>query len=374
MTQPFRDAPLDIEGTTTAITLNNLLRHEVNVATFANLHEGAGTFGSGSGNDSPCFQAAVNAAFKTAGQWNGLTNAYLNRPIRVPNGKYICTDQIDLVKVCGGSFIGSGVGSTYFHGGTQDAIFNLNGCSWLTFQDFSMEGHGSMGDGSCLFRVDWDGDNSGNGCDGNHHNHFKNMNTGSSGQYGFVIGSDATSQGHGTRFTQVNVNGGYTVIEGEVVSHCTGIYVQGPNATVFSTGGGGVHQHFFIHCPVGGGSAWAQGWSTGNYPAASPSADFCMESGGVMNIGQGRSESQRLALIENGNVSITDVTTTGAYPVVTINGGLVTIENTHFGGIAGTHKIVGTGGQLILAGLWIDRPAPNLNYSGTILYNLPVIT
>jgi len=68
----------------------------ISVAEFADLHEpdGAVGFATNAGNDSPCFEAAIAAAFKTGGVWNGLANAHLNKPLFIPAAEYVLEDQL----------------------------------------------------------------------------------------------------------------------------------------------------------------------------------------------------------------------------------------------------------------------------------------
>lgn len=374
MSIPFRQAPFKTANGTTARSLDAWFSDVINVAEFASLHTpgGAAGFSTGTGNDAPCFQAAFDVAFGSTSAPNGYTNRHLNRPVFIPAGRYRTTDTLNLTKVVGGHIYGAGKHSVridyegFVAVGPNPLIpiLNMNGCSDLCIEKFSMSQHGSggvfPGTNTCVINLDWDGNNSGNGCDGNHGNHFQEMNLGG-GEYGVIIGSDATSQGHGMFFLNCeiggNPNGAY------------GIDMRGPNSDAMAIGGGVVYYAGAgVRCPAGGGSFYSQGLAqTGS------EVDFLMESGKMMHIGELRSESPRLLRMQNGIVTVhAAIGTNGMVEAIEINGGICDVQGCSFND---SGQIFGTGGQLYL---WATNfgfsVTPLSGYSGTVVWNPGGIT
>jgi len=363
MSIPFVQSPFKTTTGLVARTLNQRF-NAIDLSEFASLKTGGGTFGDGTGNHGPCFQAALNAAFGTPGSPNGMTNRRLNRPLRIPAGNFRITDQLYVNKLVGGYIYGQGAWQTRIsYEGTPGAgitgMFNFNGCSNLFMEKMNLEMHGSPGDETCAINFDWDGDNSGNGCDGLHHNHLQMMNVSNNGGKVIIIGA-SNHQGHNNLFISVNVNGagangttGYSVRGAAALNQCI-------------IGGGGIGCDVWMHCPPSGGSFHAQSWSTGNTVTILQGLDFLMESNLVSTIEQGRSESPRLAKVTNGILNIRDIATTGANPVVEINGGRANIETCHFVG-----EVIGTGGSLSVMNVFFNGvTTPLSGYTGTVITTL----
>jgi hypothetical protein len=346
MSAPFRTAPFKTTDGTVARSVDQWFGDELNVREFANLKVGgSGVMGDGT-------------------VWNGFTNRRNNRPIFIPAGNYRLTTTLDLVKIVGGYIRGAGQYSTRLSyegaiagGATITSLLNINGCADFGIGQMSMECPiGTASDNSCIINLNWDGDNSGNGCDGLHHVHLRELHIGNFGQFGVIV-ANAGNDGRATQFTHVNING-----NGNPSTTTVGLDVRGPNSAVHIVGGGGLGCLVWARCPAGGGSLSAKSWSTGQ----DVGLDFQMSSGGVMHIGQGRSESKYLAKLTSGTLTVHSMTTTGANPVIEINGGKCIVEGNHF--VSG--EITGTGGQLYLAANYFNGvTTPLSGYSGSVVWN-----
>ena len=370
---PFRTA----DGTHDR-TMSDWFGDIVCVSEFADLHDpgGAANFATGTGNDGPCFEAAFAAAFKTGGVWNGLANAHLNKPVFVPAGQYNTTETLYLEKVVGGHIYGASKQASRIKyaltgapPGTMTPVLHMNGCSDLCIEKMMIQTTGYSGIykdiNIAILDINWDGDNSGNGCDGNQHNHFQDLQIGG-GEIGVRIGTSgsATSGGQGMLFINCNVGadaGGPN--DGNV-----GFYMEGPSSWATVIGGGAPYHDqdgagIGVYCPPGGGSFFCQGMSnTGN------GLDYVMESGKIMYIGQHRSESIDLLRMENGVVTINSATSaTGTTNVAEINGGICNIEGNALNDLG---QIIGTGGELYLwATNFGTSVTPLSGYSGTVRWN-----
>jgi hypothetical protein len=372
MSIPFRQAPFKTAGGLTARALDAWFSDIVNVREFAHLHIGSGVMGSGLGDDSPCIQAAFDAAFKTSGVANGWTNRHLNRPVYIPAGWYTLLSTLTLTKVVGGHIYGAGKHPTQLHfggtipgGATLTSILNMNGCADMCIEKLYFEMHNNVaGDNTCVLNIDWDADNSGNGCDGNHGNMFQELSIGS-GQYGVIIGSNSASQGHGNTFINCTLGG--------TTAKCSvGYDARGPNAHTNQLigGGGGTFSTAFVRCPSGGGQIHAQGMSLAGNDTA---MEFIMQSGKVMHISQGRSENANMLKMDNGIVILQSMAGTGGLlGLAQINGGQCIIEGCDGHDAA---QITGTGGKLYLAGNYFGTSVTPLSgYSGTKTWNPDGVT
>ena len=376
MSIPFRLAPFKSANGAVARSINDRFGDVVDVSEFANLHEGAGTFGSWLGDDAPCFQAAFDKAFTTDGVPNGWDNRHLNKPVRIPRGRFVWGSTVTLTKVVGGHIYGPGKHSSQIWGPWQAEdsptllpSLHLNGCSDLCLDKFSVHSGGNGGGwhratNTCCVLIDWDGDDSDNGCDGNHGNHFQEMQHGG-GEFGIVIGSDAASEGHGMLFINTNV----AANTGGANDGLTGYLMRGPKSSALAIGGGsnyhasGLSGSSGAWCPPGGGSFFSQGLAQGGNDV-----DFIMESGQMMHIGQLRSESIRLLKMNSGVVNVQCATgTSGMVEAIRIDGGICNVEGCQ---LHDSGQIIGTGGKLALWGTnFGSSVTPLSGYSGEVVWN-----
>jgi hypothetical protein len=111
-----------------------------------------------------------------------------------------------------------------------------------------------------------------------------------------------------------------------------------------------------------------QGFNVAGQADFSTDADFVMESGHLMNISGGRSETFNNVLRqENGNVVMQAVTlATNPAVFAEINGGKCTIQACHLGSVA---QIIGTGGELYVSANYAAATTPLSGYSGTIRWD-----
>jgi len=368
MSVAFRAAPFKTTGGTTARSLDAWFSDVINVAEFASLHTGAGTFGSGSGNDAPCIQAALDLAFGATP--NGWDNRHLNRPVFIPAGRYRITSPLVLTKVVGGHIFGAGRHATQIHyegtinGVTLTTLLDMNGCADLCIEKLYLEMHNQPDDNTCVINLDWDGDDTGNGCDGNHDNHFQELAIGG-GTRTIIIGSDATSEGHNNLFLNCTIAGdsGFTKSN-------YGMVLVGPNADNNQVIGGGFKYYIdaLVWCPTSGGSVHIQSIGCAS---PGPEVEYIMESDKVMRISQVRSEAENALRMENGIVIMQAITTaSGVQTFAEINGGRCILEGNDLHGNAGT-EIIGTGGKLYLQANFfhVSANTPLSGYSGDVVWD-----
>lgn len=309
MTAVFRDAPFKTTNGTTSLTLNDRYTQVIDVKEFANLHTGSGSLGSGEGDDAPCIQAALNAAFGDASAPHGYNDRRLNRPVRIQNGRYFCNSPLNLTRVVGGLIYGVGAGPTEIRygvepvgGATLTPLLNINGAVGLTIRDivFEMGGGGGTFTGlnNCAMNIDWDGVAGATGGGGLRFNHFENLGIGG-GEYVVIVGRAGGLEGQNQLFMNCTIGASLTGL---------GMDIRGPKASVGMIGGGvTAGEKGGVRCPAGGGSFFGQGMApTGNFP------DFIMESDGMMHIAQMRSESWSFLRMESGIVHAQAVQWAGA--------------------------------------------------------------
>jgi hypothetical protein len=358
---PFKDAPFPITGGTAELSMDDRFGQRIHVAEFKDLNT-TGTFGGGTGNDSPCIQAAFDLAFGNASTPHGEADKNLNRVVEFPPGNFRCTSTLNLTRVVGGYIVGAGYGPTrLFYDGTMPGgstltpLLNINGATGLVVERMVFRGGGGLGVNGCAINLDWDGTSGG---DGLKRNMFTSVGI-EGGEYGIIIGHAGGLQGNNNMFVNCNVG-----------SYGVGIDVRGPQALSNSAlGGGGAYNSIaYVRCPAGGGSFHAQCVSVVN------ALDFIMESNNVMHIAQCRTESSKLLRMENGLVSVQALTIAGGVAgFAEVNGGVLTLECSELG-YTEVSSIIGTGGKVNLMSIIASddgsMPAALLaDYEGTVGYN-----
>jgi hypothetical protein len=123
----FLTWPFAATGATTSRTLPDRLADVVNVKDF-------GATGDGVADDTAEIQAAIDAAFGTAGSPHG-TDSHLNRPLKIPYGNYVISSPLIMTDVVGGVILGDGVDATLLSGATS--ILTVNGCENTHFSGFN---------------------------------------------------------------------------------------------------------------------------------------------------------------------------------------------------------------------------------------------
>jgi hypothetical protein len=336
MSIALANAPFKATGATTARTLGAHFGDVINVKDF-------GAIGSGLVDDAPAIQAAFNAAFGSSGSPHGATNKHLNKPVFFPNGIYQLSSNLDLTKVVGGRIYGAGVESTIISrdSGTNLIALDINGAAFLTIEMMTISAQGT---GSCAINLDWDGDDTGNGCEGLHSNHFSDLllsgaSGGTQGGYGVII-ADTDNEGCDNLFS------GVTVTQFAVA----GIEARGTGAINNQTNGGGASScaagykctggSIHVHCPSLAGNTY----------------DVVVSANWPVSITGGRTESDLLNM-STGIVTIkgaTQFNDPDAGPTTkfaNITGGICIIDGCH----SNCGVITGSGGNLYLRGNnWTD--------------------
>jgi len=375
MSIPFKSAPFKTNLGTTARTMDKWFSDVINVYEFANLHVGGSGLGTYTGNDAPCIQAALDAAFGSPSSPHGYSSRHLNRPVFLPAGRYRITDKLNLKYVVGGMIYGAGTWATQIHleapaapgGGVLWPLLDINGAANLTIKGISMQHHGlggiMTGLNSCCVNLDWDGTGLGTANDGLHGNHFQDLNLG--GGNHVVIIANSGNGGADNLFTNCTVNGGNDAAPN---GNVTGYDVRGPAAlNNKSILGGGGAEVAWMRCPTGGGSMSADGPSIPTHSGSD--ANFVMESGQVMVISGGRTENTKLLRMTNGIVTVQGIACTlgPTTDYVKINGGKCIFQ----GAPLMNGKISGTGGELYISGVYVEaaNTAPLSTYSGVKKWN-----
>lgn len=109
--------------------------------------------GNGSTDDTANIQAALDAAFKTAGSPNAEANVFNNRAVYFPPGWYKITSPLTLTDVIGAHVFGAGRFTTKIENTAGGSVFVSNGLSYSVFERMHLNTSGS---GIC-FDADWDG-------------------------------------------------------------------------------------------------------------------------------------------------------------------------------------------------------------------------
>jgi hypothetical protein len=110
-----------------------------------------GALGNGSGNDGPAIQLAIDAAFGTAGSPHG-TNAYLNKPLFFPNGRYMVSTPLVLTQVKGAKIYGVGSSSSLVVASGTTSALVTDGLEDCSFENIGFLG----GTGEPAVDIDWD--------------------------------------------------------------------------------------------------------------------------------------------------------------------------------------------------------------------------
>ena len=140
MSIPFRDASFKTATGTVARSNDQRYSDEVNVMEFNGIDP------NGTSNSSGAIQAALDAAFGSAGAPHGAAGKYQNVPGEIPAGDYRVDSGLLLSKIVGGHIFGAGKGCTRIrYGGTiaggrrrrrrseptARSIFVLSGSQWI---------------------------------------------------------------------------------------------------------------------------------------------------------------------------------------------------------------------------------------------------
>lgn len=160
-TAPIETAYFKATGGTTSRFLQDHVGDVLNVKSF-------GAIGDNSNDDTASIQACFDAAFKTSGTPNGVTNAWKNRAVFFPSGMYKITSALTLTDVYGGLIFGTGFLSSQilqqnFSGGVViSSCIVTNGMSNCCFRelDIGVPGGISFNSTSCGFDLDWSGSGS----------------------------------------------------------------------------------------------------------------------------------------------------------------------------------------------------------------------
>jgi hypothetical protein len=375
MSIPFREAPFKTSGGTTARSLNAWFSDVINVAEFGSLHIDGSGFGTGTGDDAACFQAAFDLAFGTVAAPHGLTNKHLNRPVFIPAGRYQIETPLKLTQIVGGHISGAGKHATLleysgsYPGGfvTLTPLLDINGATGLTVERMSLNmpgpGGTTLGTNSCAINLDWADDDTASGSDGLHHNNFTDVIAGG-GEWAVLIAKSG-NEGHNNLFVN------FTAATGQI-----GFEVKGPNAVGNTVlGGVGSCRVAYVRCPVGGGSIHVHGAGISGGEDHHTDADFVMESGKEMTLSGMRTEAHHCGLrLEDGIVTMQGVAVTDTSTVFArVNGGKLIMEGNVVGPLA---EVIGTGGELYLSANWFGSPpnaTPLSGYSGTVRWNPDLI-
>jgi hypothetical protein len=324
----FRDALADVPftsfgfkatGGNTDRTMPNRLAEVVNVLDY-------GADPTGVADSHTAFVNAFNAAFTTSGTTHGLANAYLNRPVFIPNGTYTLGSTVTMpANIVGGHIYGAGTGATQITSGLSgSATFKFNGCTNLVWERMTMT-CGTRTAGTIAIDLDWDGSAGGDGLHGNVFRDMllKQVNT------CVRIGASG-NEGHGNLFQAVTC--------GDCESGLIAVTASAINN--MSVGGGGslADNGFFP-----GSTAqiyWSQGGSihvyepsVGNNDGGVPRYAVRVDSPFPVNVIGGRAEyettgtNKNCFLVTNGLVTVRGFTLTGgSNQLLQQDGGKVTLD------------------------------------------------
>jgi hypothetical protein len=295
-------------------TLPNRLADVVNVKDF-------GAIGNGVNDDTAEIQAAIDAAFGTAGSPNG-TNSTLNRPLIIPSGNYLISSPLILTDVVGGQIIGGGMESTRIAGSTS--IFTVNGCENTSISGFVTESGGKS---------------TSNG------RHGMQLNAGA----GAIGLSDVTlsdiafnSTQYGLRIASGGVGGvGIFLLQCVMSQTDVGVRLEGADCQVTVTGG--------VCYSTNTGFWIEEGNLNHNMQMANGTAalDILHESTGVTTVYGTRSESPSFLKATNGTIIGVGVlhqgTATAGSAVNAVSPGVVKLIGARLGGGGNTGWITGDG-------------------------------
>lgn len=114
---------------------------------------GGGAKGDGTTDDTVAIQAAIDAAFGTAGSPHAITNAVQNRVLFFPPGKYKITASLVIPPVYGAIIAGSGRGTTWINCTVSTTALKTNGMGYCSVSSIRIT---SAAGGTC-FDLNWDG-------------------------------------------------------------------------------------------------------------------------------------------------------------------------------------------------------------------------
>jgi len=314
--------------------------------------------GDASQDDGPAIQAAFDAAFKPGGVSNGLTNAWKNIPVFIPNGNYIINTPLTLTNVCGGWIFGAGPGATRLGLGTSlTSLLTMSGCSNVIFEKMDVEGANVC---SRLIDIDWDGTGKGTSNDGSHNNVFRDLLMSQSLVQHIRIGN-SNHECHSNVFDCVTLSNaviGIDVVGASAVNQAVRSGGGTPSGVLYYARGGSIHVNQ-ASCGNNGqnASAWVMQVDSGL--ACSITGSRVEENANFIKVTNGTLSARALGMAAGTNFA----SVSGA-------NARLAIDSCNFGSGALGKIIGGSGAKLWMRGSQTFDASAFTSGGGTIVQNL----